>query len=71
MLIYKNNHIIQHGVFPVNIWLAKRSPELVEWAKFGGPGPKTWNTFIEHVLEWYPKLRQIYGDDEIKINRSD
>jgi hypothetical protein len=36
------------------------------------PDGKTWNSFIDFILEWEPKLRQIYGIEEgDKINRSD
>jgi hypothetical protein len=36
------------------------------------PDGKTWNTLIEIILEWEPKLKQIYGIEESeKINRSD
>lgn len=40
------------------------------------PDPEIWNTFIDYVIEWAPKLRQIYADseedsEESEINRSD
>jgi len=30
-----------------------------------------WNTFFAFVIEWAPKLRVVYSEEEIKINRSD
>ena len=34
------------------------------------PSLETWNTFIDCVLEWAPKLKQIYDGSESDINRS-
>jgi len=48
---------VQH---PIGYKLKKQAPEPVNLMV--DPDPGTWNTFLDFVFDWAPKLKQIYDD---------